>query len=212
MKTMLKVLMSCVGIAAVILAVPILYYFPGYNWRTVEKEAFYGSRQMGGAALERTINKYGIKTVINLRGENSGSEWYDEEAEACKRAGVTLANFSWSKNSLPPPESLATFIDLVENGEGPFLAHCQGGTHRTGAAAACYELLRGKSADEARKQFGPMFNDAPIGQLVDLYEKSDLPFKQWALEIYPQNYEQIKSQQKESCYQTNRLTVAFKAA
>lgn len=191
----------------VVLAIPVLYYFPGYNWRTVEKGAFYGSRQMGGAALERTIKKYGIKTVINLRGENTGSDWYDAEAETCKRTGITLANFSWSKNSLPSPDSLARFIALVESDQGPFLAHCQGGTHRTGAAAACYELLRGKSVEEARKQFGFMFNDAPIGQLVDLYERSDLPFKKWALEVYPNIYELQKNQKKESC--RKRVWLAF---
>lgn len=203
MKTMLKVLLTCFGTAAVILAVPILYYFPGYNWRTVEKGAFYGSRQMGGPALERTIKKYGIKTVVNLRGENPGSDWYDAEVAACERAGVTLANFGWSKNSIPSPESLAKFIELMESDQGPFLAHCQGGTHRTGAAAACYELLRGKSVEEARKQFGPMFNDAPIGQLVDLYEGNSLPFKQWALEIYPALYEQQKKEKEVTWNNTN---------
>ena len=191
-KTILKVFLGLVATAIVVLAVPFLYYFPGYNWRTVEKDAFYGSRQMGGRALERTIQKYGIKTVINLRGENPDSDWYTAEAAACERAGATLCSFGWSKNSIPNPASLAQFIELIETGDRPFLAHCQGGTHRTGAAAAVYELLRGKSVNEARKQFGPMFNDAPIGQLLDLYEQSDLPFKQWALEIYPLRYEQIK--------------------
>lgn len=198
MKAILKALMACVGTAAVILAVPVLYYFPGHNWRTVEKNAFYGSRQMSGAALERTVKKYDIKTLINLRGENTGSDWYDEEVAACKRAGVTLVSFGWSKNSIPNPDSLAQFIAVVENGDKPFLAHCQGGTHRTGAAAAIYELLRGKSPEEARKQFGFMFNDAPIGQLVDLYEQSDLPFKQWALEVYPAVYEKQKASGKNS--------------
>ncbi len=189
-----KAFLGLVAATIVVLAVPVLYYFPGYNWRTVEKDAFYGSRQMGGSALESTIRKHGIKTVINLRGENPGSDWYDAEAAACERAGAALRSFRWSKNSIPKPESLAQFIELIETGDGPFLAHCQGGTHRTGAAAAVYELLRGKSVKEARKQFGPMFNDAPIGQLLDLYEQSDLPFKQWALEIYPLRYEQIKGQ------------------
>lgn len=212
MKTILKVLLTCFGTAAVILAVPVLYYFPGYNWRTVEKGAFYGSRQMGGHALERTIKKYGIKTVINLRGENPGSDWYDAEAEACKRAGVTLANFGWSKNSIPSPESLAKFIELMESDQGPFLAHCQGGTHRTGAAAACYELLRGKSIAEARKQFGPMFNDAPIGRLINLYESSSLPFKQWALEVYPSVYEQEKNREDVSRSTTVSIMAVYTPA
>ena len=209
MKTILKVLMTCVGTAAVILAVPVLYYFPGYNWRTVEKNAFYGSRQMGGAAIERTAKKYGIKTLINLRGENPDSDWYNEEAAACKRAGVALVSLGWSKNSIPSPDSLARFIEVVENGDKPFLAHCQGGTHRTGAAAAIYELLRGKSPEEARKQFGFMFNDAPIGEIVDFYEQSDLPFKLWALEVYPAIYEKKKASEKSSCSAFIQVAAVF---
>ncbi|MCK5862015.1 MAG: hypothetical protein KAH38_05995, partial [Candidatus Hydrogenedentes bacterium] len=116
MKNIIKTLLTCAGTAAVILAIPILYYFPGYNWRTVEKNAFYGSRQMSGAVLERTVKKYNIKTVINLRGENTDSEWYIEEAAACNRAGITLANFSWSKSRIPSPDSLARFIKLIETG------------------------------------------------------------------------------------------------
>ena len=70
-------------------------------------------------------------------------------------------SFGWSKNSLPDPESLARYIGVLETGRKPFLAHCQGGTHRTGVAAAVYLLLKGTDVATARKQFGPMFNDAP---------------------------------------------------
>jgi len=100
----------------------------------------------------------------------------------------------------------------MESGQGPFLAHCQGGTHRTGAAAACYELLRGKSVAEARKQFGPFFNDAPIGKLVALYEQSDLPFKQWALEVYPSVYEQEKNRENVSRNTTVSLMAVYAPA
>lgn len=188
LKPILKASGVVLGILALILAVVIWQYVIGHNFRTVEKGVFYGSRQMSGAALERAIKKHGIKTVINLRGENPDREWYKAEAEACRRAGVTLVSLGWSKNSLPSPESLARFVTLIEEGDKPFLAHCEGGTHRTGAAAAAYLLLQGKTPDLARGQFGPMFNDAPIGELVTLYEQSDMPFKQWVMEAYPAIY------------------------
>lgn len=188
LKRLLKSLFALLGSAALLLGVVSWQYFIGHNFRTVEKGAFYGSRQMSGAALERAIRKYNIKTVINLRGEHSDQDWYREETAACRRAGVAHISFGWSKNQLPSPESLADFITLIEEGEQPFLAHCQGGTHRTAVAAAVYLLLRGESTDTARRQFGPMFKDAPIGELVMLYEQSDLPFRQWALEVYPAIY------------------------
>jgi len=176
-----------------VMAVPVWLYFPGHNWRTVEKGAFYGSRQMSGRAFDATFKKRGIRTVLNMRGHNPGSPWYDEEVAACQKMGVKLENFSWSKNSLPEPESLKRFVEVIETGEKPFLAHCQGGTHRTGVAAACYVLLKGGSTADARKQFGPMFNDAPIGQLIDLYEGSTMPFAQWVREVYPGRYASLKT-------------------
>lgn len=195
MKTILKGVLVLVGLAAALLTGPAIYYFPMYNFRTVEEGSFYGSRQMGGRALESAIEERGIRTVINLRGENPGSDWYDEEAAACARAGVTLVNLGWSQGSLPEPASLARFVEVVESGEGPFLAHCAGGTHRTGVAAAVYLLLKGESVETARKQFRLGFNDAPIGQLLDLYEGSPLPFKQWVMEVYPRVYAESKAKQ-----------------
>ncbi len=198
-KTIFKGLLLILGLAALFLAGPLIYYFPMHNFRTVEDGVFYGSRQMSGRALESTIEKRGIRTVINLRGENPDSDWYKDEKATCDRAGVTLVSMGWSQGSLPDPESLARFVDVVENGEGPFLAHCAGGTHRTGVAAAVYLLLKGESAETARKQFRVGFNDAPIGQLVDLYEQSDLPFKQWVTDVYPGLYATLKEREESAC-------------
>lgn len=195
MKSFFKAVLLMIALVAIFLAGPVIYYFPLYNFRVVDAGAFYGSRQMGGRALESAIKKHGIRTVINLRGENPGSDWYDAEAAACELAGVALVNLGWSQGSLPEPESLARFVEVIETGEGPFLAHCAGGTHRTGVAAAVYLLLHGADVPTARKQFRVGFNDAPIGQILDLYEGSAIPFRQWLLEVYPGVYEVMKARE-----------------
>jgi len=56
--------------------------------------------------------------------------------------------------------------------------------------------LKGADTATARKQFRIGFNDAPIGELVTLYEGSPKPFKQWVLEDYPAKYEQWKKQRE----------------
>lgn len=196
MKTFFKGILLVLALIAVFLAGPVFYYFPCYNFRVVSPGAFYGSRQMGGAALESTINKYGIGTVFNLRGAHPGEAWYDAEAAACERTGATLVNLGWSKSSLPDPASLMEFVETIESGKGAFLAHCSGGTHRTGVASAVFLLLQGEDVPTARKQFRLGFNDAPIGQLLDLYEKNDLAFRQWVEEIYPNEYETLKARDK----------------
>ena len=68
------------------------------------------------------------------------------------------------------------------------LVHCHGGVHRAAVAAACYRLMQGESVDAARGELGLFFNHAPIGQLLDLYAESGLPFEQWAFEHYPTQY------------------------
>ncbi|HNR34037.1 MAG TPA: tyrosine-protein phosphatase [Candidatus Hydrogenedentes bacterium] len=195
MRKAIKIVAILVGAVALVLAVPLWMYFPGHNFRTVEKGAFYGSRQMSGKALEAAIKKRGIQTVINLRGHNPGAPWYDNEVAVCRKLGVAHEDFAWSKGRLPDPESLARFVAVIESGKKPFLAHCEGGTHRTGVAAACYLLLQGADTATARRQFGPMFKNAPIGQVVDLYEGSNMPFKQWVREVYPARYASPKSSQ-----------------
>ena len=187
--------------AVVVLAVagisPLAYqYFINHNWRTVEEGVMYGSRQMSGRAFERAFDEYGIRTVVNFRSSNPGTDWYDEEVAACEANGVNLVDLGWSSKSLPPPDSLLAFLDLIDEGEGPFLIHCAGGTHRTGVAAAAYLLHHGATPERAREEFKLGFNDAPIGELVTLYERSNLPFREWVETIYPDVYESWNTQRE----------------
>lgn len=172
------------------------HYFPNYNWRTVEEGFLYGSRQMNGPALEQAFEEYGVRTVVNMRSENPDAEWFQEEAAACAANDVNHVSFSWSKNSIPDPQSLARFLDLMDQGDPPFLVHCQGGTHRTGTAAAAYLLHKGATPETAREQFTLGFNDAPIGDLVALYEGSNLPFREWVDSDYPALYDAWKAKKE----------------
>ncbi|MDX9975420.1 MAG: tyrosine-protein phosphatase [FCB group bacterium] len=158
------------------------------NFRAVEAGQFYRSGQMESGALTRTLKAFDIRTVVNLRGVNPEERWYQEEIAACEKAGVTHHDLPWSKNRLPEPASLATFVDICETADRPILVHCQGGTHRSGAASACYVLLNGGSVEDARKQFGLFFNDAYVGTIIDLYDGSELGFAEWVRTVYPSVY------------------------
>ena len=158
-----------------------------HNLRAVEPGVFYRSGQMPANALERTLHRHDIDTVVNLRGP-SGERWYALEREVCTAAGAAHVDFDWSSQRLPEPESLAEYVALLEAQDGPMLVHCQGGTHRSGIAAAVYVLLHGGTVDDARKQLDIFFGNAPIGQLLDLYEGSERPFAEWISEDYPALY------------------------
>ena len=159
------------------------------NFRPVEENVFYRSAQMRGGRLGEAIRDHGIATVINLRGV-SDEPWYVEETAVCDAFGVRHVDFKWSMRKLPDPESLAAYVDLVEQNEGPVLVHCQGGIHRAGTASAIYVLMHGGTPDESREQFGFYFYNAPIGDLVTLYETrgDGRPFAEWVKADYPAVY------------------------
>jgi protein tyrosine phosphatase (PTP) superfamily phosphohydrolase (DUF442 family) len=158
------------------------------NFRAVEPGKFYRAAQMEAPVLARILDRYGIAIVINLRGTDDSEAWYLDELEVCRNAGVDHYDLRWSKNRLPKPESLAQFVDICENADGPILTHCQAGVDRTGAASAFYVLLRGGTIEEARRQFGVLYFDSYVGHVVDLYEGSTLSFAEWVRTVYPGIY------------------------
>ncbi|MFO7975392.1 MAG: protein-tyrosine phosphatase family protein [Candidatus Hydrogenedentota bacterium] len=169
----------------------------GANLQEVDPNAYYRSGQMNAVVLSVTLEWYDIKTVVNLRGESPDDFWYRNETAVCAKQGVEHHDLDWTMRRPPEPESLQTFISIVSEAEQPMLVHCQGGVHRAAVAAACYRLLQGDSIEEAREEFGILFCDAPIGQVFDLYEQSDLYeqdgnfFEQWVSEEYPAQYQAL---------------------
>ncbi len=158
------------------------------NLQTVEPGAYYRSGQMDATTLDITIRRHGIKTVVNLRGESPHESWYRDERALCISRGVAHHDLDWTMSRPPDPESLQAFASLVRDAEKPLLVHCQGGVHRAAVAAACYRLLQGEAVEEVRGELGFFFNDAPIGQLLDLYQSSVDPFDRWLARDYPLQY------------------------
>jgi protein tyrosine phosphatase (PTP) superfamily phosphohydrolase (DUF442 family) len=159
------------------------------NLRPVERGEFWRSAQMSPDRLEYTIRKHGIKTVISLRGANVDESWYRDEVGKCAELGVVHYDLPWTMRRIPEPESLQQLVAWFETAEKPILVHCQAGIHRAGVASASYKLYKGADVDSAREQFGIYFGGAPIGNVLDLYEGSEIPFAEWVRTKYPAIYE-----------------------
>jgi protein tyrosine/serine phosphatase len=110
------------------------------NFHVVDNGRVYRSAQPDPGQLQTIVEHFGIRTVLNLRGENTGKGWYDAEARACEAAGVTLVNHSMSARSLPPPEMMAAILETLAGAEYPMLIHCESGADRTSAIAAIYRM------------------------------------------------------------------------
>ncbi|MBO9465469.1 dual specificity protein phosphatase family protein [Tropicibacter sp. R15_0] len=96
--------------------------------------------------------KMGIKTVINLRGEDKFS-YYLFEKESCEQLGLTLVNAKlWARNAASA-RKIIPVIDALREAERPMMFHCKSGADRAGFVAAMYLMIfEGASVQEAKEQ------------------------------------------------------------
>ncbi|CUH81480.1 fused DSP-PTPase phosphatase/NAD kinase-like protein [Tropicibacter naphthalenivorans] len=94
----------------------------------------------------------GIKTVVNLRGED-GHAHYLFEKESCDALGLKLINAKIHARNAASLDRVIGVIDALRAAEKPMLFHCKSGADRAGFTAAMYLMIfEGASVDEAMKQ------------------------------------------------------------
>ncbi|WP_413580423.1 dual specificity protein phosphatase family protein [Bdellovibrio sp. HCB288] len=143
-----------------IIALSLLVFSPvfasdilGPNFHEVEKGELYRSAQLDGLELKRYIKKHGIQTIINLRGAEPLSFWWQQETSVAKAMNVLHYNIPMTAEEIPHRKNLIRLISLFDMVPRPILIHCQGGADRSGEAAAIYQMIyAGKSKEEALKQ------------------------------------------------------------
>lgn len=109
--------------------------------------------------LEELHERFGVQTVVNLRGEKPGESWFEEEREGVARIGARWIHLRTSGKSEPSPELVERFFQLVQDRDNwPIVLHCQGGIHRTGLWSALYRI-----------QFQGWSPERAIDEMEDLY-------------------------------------------
>lgn len=129
----------------------------------------YRGAQPSARSLESLIDRYGIRTVLNVRGCCYPDAWYLAEAEVCERRGVQLHDVSFSAVHLPSRDELRRLIDVLDCAEYPIFVHCRHGADRTGIASmAAHLLLDEHSYDSAHRQLSLRYGHAPLGKTTIL--------------------------------------------
>jgi protein tyrosine/serine phosphatase len=131
----------------------------------------YRSGRLGVAQFEDVVDRYGIRTVINLEGDKDDAEWYVREVAASDARGVAHVDLGWSAARELTDADVAEFLRVASESEKPLLIHCRAGADRTGLAVALY-LAALDGSDEASAEW----------QLSFFYGHIGLPFTYaWAM-------------------------------
>lgn len=105
-------------------------------------DQLYRSAQPSAADF-KALEKFGIKTVLNLRANHDDND----EAKGCSLKLNRVEVNTWNISEEEVVEALAVLSD-PEN--GPVLVHCQHGADRTGLVCAMYRIVnQGWSKEKA---------------------------------------------------------------
>lgn len=122
------------------------------NFHSVIPGVLYRSAQPKGIDLARYAHLYGIRTVINLRGEKSSADWYRAEIAESGRLGLAHVDFHMSASEPLSQERAAELIAILDSAEKPVLIHCKAGADRTGLASALYLAAVARDGEEAAER------------------------------------------------------------
>jgi glycosyltransferase involved in cell wall biosynthesis len=110
------------------------------------------------------VKRYGVRTVVNLRGENSQQGWFRLEVHACSNAGLERQDaVVYSRGLLETPE-IENLQRLIQTIELPALVHCKSGADRAGFFSVLYRHYRlGEPIERALAELSPKFGHFPHG-------------------------------------------------
>jgi tyrosine-protein phosphatase SIW14 len=161
------------AVAAVLLALGPPYAYHRYTYthakrfREVVPGRLYRAGQPTASGLREIIDRYGIKTVINLQHEEPDpllpDHWMGRgkirESALCAELGVKYLlitpDILPSNNRLDSvPPAVEEFLKVMDDESNyPVLLHCRAGLHRTGRLTAVYRMeYMGWSAGEAMRE------------------------------------------------------------
>ncbi len=170
------------------------------NFHEVVPQRIYRSGQPTPERLRTWIHRYGLKTIVNLRGPTAPGA--AEERALAASMGVDFICLELNAYKRLSSRKLVQLLDALQTARPPMLLHCYHGVDRAGTAAALAAWLLGQQPyDRAKWQAyvppGPWKRSNGSGHISDVltrYEdfcrerglSPDNPslFQRWAREIY----------------------------
>ncbi len=155
---------------AILVPVSLLLLAGGYfgvlhlsdNFRVVVPAKVFRSGQLEEGELAALAWKHGIKSMVNLRGENLDKDWYQNEVREAEFSGVQHIDFKMNSGRELTKAQTDELIRIMRDAPKPLLIHCQGGSDRSGLAAALYmAAVERKPKKEAEQQLSLIYGHLP---------------------------------------------------
>ncbi|MFN0134789.1 MAG: fused DSP-PTPase phosphatase/NAD kinase-like protein [Phycisphaerae bacterium] len=165
------------------------------NFHAIEEGRAYRCAQLYPETLDWVIQRYGIRTVVNLRGPNPQMEWYPRQKAVCEKNTITQIDIPLSAFNLPPPEQLLALYDAFKSAPEPILIHCRAGADRSGMASALWRMTqRGDSSQTAASELSLKYGHFRIRhpKMLDMVEMFQ-PRREWITDEYPRIYQEKKA-------------------
>lgn len=137
----------------------------------------------------------GIKTVINLRGDEQtyGTRWLEQQA--CARHGIRLVDLRLRSRAAPSRADFRSIKEVLQQVDYPILIHCKSGADRAGLMSVMIrhfhdgEPIR-KAMNQLSLRYGHVRSadtgvlDAVFERYLEAEEKTGIGFWEWVETVY----------------------------
>ncbi len=148
------------------------------NFHEIVIGKLYRSAQLKPNDITIYKRKYGIKTIINLRGINKGEAWYDAEVAASIANHIVHVDILMSPERPLNKQETLELINIMRDAPKPILIHCASGTNRTSLASALYLFAIERTSNaKAKTQLSLLYGHFPLPFLRSY--AMDKTFKNW---------------------------------
>jgi protein tyrosine/serine phosphatase len=126
------------------------------NFAEVAPGRLYRTNHPTPGRLAMLVRRWGIRTLINLRGQtNNGSDALSREAAT--RLGLDFIDMAVESRGAPQRDRILRLHEIYRTMKEPGLIHCKSGADRAGLAAGLFVLFEGGTAREALRQLSLRF-------------------------------------------------------